>query len=256
MGNNRQYQTAEQIEITAEDMNLFYEMVNCLPHPVTIYRPDGNLMFVNKAWSAMFHVHNSTSLIGKYNVLADPDMKRWGHIDTILKAFQGTASELRDIRVPLQDMVDKYGDHQPCSELLFQAISCFPVYLKQENIPYVAVLYINTQRYLGREAVLKAKDYMQKHWMEDFDINRIAAAAYLSRYHFTRVFKSDTGSTPYEYYQDLKIKMIMEKLRDKNLSVSDAFTTCGMVYTGSSATRFRKKVGMTPSQYRKYIAEE
>ena len=173
----------------------------------------------------------------------------------IIKAFKGNTSELHGVKAPLQEIVDKHGDHNPCSELLFQTISCFPFYINQEKTPHVAVLFVNTQRYLGREAVLTAKEYMQKNWMEKFDIDRIAASAYISRYHFTRIFKKDTGMTPYEYYQNMKIEMIMEKLRDKKLSVSNAFAACGLVYTGSSATRFRKKVGMTPSQYRKCTTE-
>lgn len=236
--------------------DLFYEMALSLPYPVTIYGPNGDLVFVNKAWACMFGVDRYEALIGEYNVLSDPDMKRWGHIQTIEKAYRGEATQLDDVKVPLQEMVDKYGNRRIRSELLFQTISCFPLYVGQDSVPHVAVVYICTNVHIGREAVIRAKEYMHRHWMEPFDIEKIAALVYVSRYHFTRIFKKDTGMTPYEFYQDIKIERIKEKLRDQSLLICEAFAACGWVYTGSSATRFRNRVGMTPSQYRKFATEK
>lgn len=236
--------------------DLFYGMANSLPYPLTIFKPDGSLAFVNKAWAKMFHVEKPETLFGKYNVLHNPDMKRWGHIGTILKAYDGEVVELHDVKVPLQDMVDKYGDCTVRSEILIQTISCFPIYLNGEATPHVAALYINTKEHCGREAVLKAKEYIRNHWMEEFNMNKLAAAVYTSRYHFARIFKKDVGITPYEYYQSIKIEMIKKKLGDMSLSIADAFVSCGLVYNGSTVTMFKKNVGLTPSQYRKYITEK
>lgn len=237
-------------------LELYYELANNLPYAIMIFKPDGSLAFVNKAWAEMFHAQDHEALLGEYNVLHDPDMKRWGHMDTILKVYQGEAAELHDVKAPLQEIVDKHGDSSVRSEILIQTISCFPIYLKEEATPHVAVLFINTKQHFGREAVLKAKEYIRNHWMEDFNMDRVAAGVYMSRYHFARIFKKDTGITPYEYYQDIKIEMIKEKLGNKELSIADAFAACGLAYSGSTATMFKKNVGLTPSQYRKYITEK
>lgn len=78
----------------------------------------------------------------------------------------------------------------------------------------------------------------------------MAGIANLSRYHYSRLFKKHTGMTPFDYYQDVKISKIKEKLCDKNLSVTQAFTDCGVDYSGNYLRIFKEKVGMTPSQYR------
>ena len=99
--------------------------------------------------------------------------------------------------------------------------------------------------------VAVAKEYIENHWLEEFDMDSIAQAVSLSRYHFARLFKKHTGMTPYSYYQDIKLRRLKEALCNTNLSITEAFATCGMAYSGNFARVFREKVGMTPSQYRK-----
>ena len=87
-------------------------------------------------------------------------------------------------------------------------------------------------------------------------MDEVAAAVNLSRYHFARIFKKQTGRTPYAYYLDVKIGRIKEKLHDNNLSISQAFAECGADYNGSIAKVFRKKVGMSPTEFRQSIKNE
>lgn len=235
---------------------LFYAMISSLPYPVMIFGPDGRLAFVNRAWETMFHVPDSRPLIGNYNVLDDPDMKRWGHSGSVLQAYQGNMVELHDVKAPLQEIVNKHGDRRLCEELLFHTICCFPIHLEAEEAPHVAVLYVTTREYHGRAEVLQGTEYIQKHWMEEFDLDRVAASVYISKYYFTRLFKKHTGMTPHEYYLGVKIEMLKEKLAEKNLSIAQSFAACGLSYTDSSATMFRRKVGMTPSEYRKFATEK
>jgi transcriptional regulator GlxA family with amidase domain len=67
------------------------------------------------------------------------------------------------------------------------------------------------------------------------------------------MFKKETGTTPYGYYQDIKIRKLKDALRDTNLSVTQAFAACGVEYSGNLAKVFKEKVGMTPTQYRKTL---
>ena len=77
----------------------------------------------------------------------------------------------------------------------------------------------------------------------------MAKIAKLSPSHFCRVFKSEMGITPYQYYQKLKIEHLMEKLNDTTISIKEAFKSCGLKYSGQSFAAFKKHVGVTPSQY-------
>ncbi|MFT9078495.1 MAG: helix-turn-helix transcriptional regulator [Ethanoligenens sp.] len=96
---------------------------------------------------------------------------------------------------------------------------------------------------------MAGKEYIEAHWKEEFNIDRLADAIHISRYHYTRLFKQHTGMTPYNYYQEIKIQKLKEKLCDGNLSVAQAFAACGADFSGSFAKIFKEKVGMPPSQY-------
>lgn len=102
--------------------------------------------------------------------------------------------------------------------------------------------------------IKKTIEFMNDCYNQDYSIEDIARIANLSPYHFIRVFKGETGMTPHEYMMNIKIGKIKEKLADKNLSISQAFSLCGLDYNGHYAAVFKKIVGVTPSQYRKTIA--
>ncbi len=87
----------------------------------------------------------------------------------------------------------------------------------------------------------------------EFDIESIAKAVCMSSSHLVRLFKKHTGMTPYSYYQEIKVNGLKKALRDKDLSISQAFLSCGFKYPGNFARFFKAQVGMTPSQYRKIM---
>ena len=55
---------------------------------------------------------------------------------------------------------------------------------------------------------------------------------------------------------EVKIKRLKEALADKNLTIAQAFSACGLTYSGYHARAFKKRTGMTPSQYRAMIWQE
>jgi transcriptional regulator GlxA family with amidase domain len=56
--------------------------------------------------------------------------------------------------------------------------------------------------------------------------------------------------TPHDYYINLKISKIKEKLSDSALSIAQIFAACGVDYSGHFAKVFKERVGLSPSQYR------
>jgi len=55
------------------------------------------------------------------------------------------------------------------------------------------------------------------------------------------------------YYLEVKIEKLKERLRDQNLTITQAFATCGVTYSGHYARLFKKKSGLTPSEYREMV---
>ena len=120
-----------------------------------------------------------------------------------------------------------------------------------DAIEYFAAVFIFKKIYRGKEEIALAKEYIETHWQEPFDLSETAKTAYLSKAHFTKLFKKHTGVTPHEYYTNYKISKLKEKLLDTNLSIAQAFAACNMDYNGHSARVFKNKTGLSPSAYRK-----
>jgi AraC family transcriptional regulator len=227
------------------------KMIECFPYPIQIYAPDGRSVLVNKAMLAEYNDISADMVVEKYNIFKDPDVIATGQIQTLKRAFRGETVFFPDIRVPLKGIAERYGIQDLDVEAIYQDITLFPILDDEKRVIFVAALLINRRVYRGKDEIEKAKEYIETHWKEGFDLSETAKAAGLSKAHFTKLFKNHTGLTPHEYYINYKICKVKEKLLDANLSVAQAFAACNMSYNGHSAKLFKEKVGVPPSVFRK-----
>lgn len=77
--------------------------------------------------------------------------------------------------------------------------------------------------------------------IEEFDV---------SRTHFFRIFKEQTGQSPYKYHLQLKIRRAGEMLRDSNLTVKQISIALGFRNPYHFSKLFRTKTGTSPREYR------
>lgn len=233
-----------------ENKELFAQIVKKFPYPMHICAPDGTMLFANEAFFE-FVKSPTRELIKGNNLRNNPNLDRWGVKDFVRRSYQGEIVHAYDLRVPLQELIEKYGGNaELLSESLYHNMTAFPIRDAHHKIAYIVTVFTTSRYYQGRNEVIRGKEYIDDHWKEEFDIDKLTDIVHMSRYHYTRLFKQHTGITPYNYYQDIKIGKLKEKLCDANLSITQAFDECGVDYNGSFAKKFKQKVGMTPSQYR------
>jgi len=230
---------------------LLAKVIEFFPYPIEIYDPEGTTVLVNKAMLEEYHVSDPSAVIGKYNIFKDPVIIASGKMEVIKRAFSGEKVFFPDVKVPLEEITEKYAIKDLDLEAVYQDITVFPIFNDMNQVAYVAALLINTRVYRGKDEIKKAKEYIESHWTERFDLDKTAKAACLSKSHLAKLFRKHTGVTPYEYYVNYKIGKLMEKLLDDNLTIAQAFAACSMDYNGHSAKMFRKRVGVSPSVYRK-----
>lgn len=102
----------------------------------------------------------------------------------------------------------------------------------------------------------RARDLADRHYSEPLDLDALASAAGVSKYHFIRCFASVYGKTPALYLTERRIERAQDLLRATNLTVTEICYLVGFASLGSFSSRFTDLVGMSPSAYQaKYAAE-
>jgi AraC-like DNA-binding protein len=97
---------------------------------------------------------------------------------------------------------------------------------------------------------MRAKDLADARYAEPITVDDLAAAAGLSRAHFSRVFTRTFGESPHAYLQTRRLERAASLLRYTDRSVADICAMVGLSSVGSFTTTFAKVYGTTPAAYR------
>lgn len=119
----------------------------------------------------------------------------------------------------------------------------------QNNMSFLASSDYNT----AKKNIDKAIEYLRDQYDTNCSLDEAAQIAHLSPYHFIRTFKAHTGKTPYEYLIFVKLNRAKELLSSNKLSITDICFMCGFNNLSNFINCFKKKIGVTPSEYRKII---
>ena len=96
----------------------------------------------------------------------------------------------------------------------------------------------------------RARDLADRHYDAPLDLDALAAAAHVSRYHFVRCFAETYGETPMRYLGRRRIERAQDLLRSANLTVTEVCSMVGFSSLGSFSSRFRELTGESPTAYR------
>jgi len=94
-------------------------------------------------------------------------------------------------------------------------------------------------------------DWMAEHVAEDFSLDRLAAQAGLSKFHFQRLFKSAVGVAPSRYHINLRMNLARRLLRETKMGVVAVALEVGYTNPSHFAQLFRRETGLSPSDYRR-----
>jgi AraC-like DNA-binding protein len=98
--------------------------------------------------------------------------------------------------------------------------------------------------------LLRAKDLADARYAEELDVDDMAAAAGLSRAHFSREFKRAFGETPHGYLLTRRLERAAALLRTTDRSIADVCFSVGLQSVGSFTTSFSRMFGTSPAAYR------
>jgi AraC-like DNA-binding protein len=98
--------------------------------------------------------------------------------------------------------------------------------------------------------LMRAKDFADAHYAEPITVYDLAAAAGLSRAHFSRMFSRTFGESPRAYLQTRRLERAAALLRYTDRSVADICAMVGLSSVGSFTTTFARVYGRPPAAYR------
>lgn len=93
--------------------------------------------------------------------------------------------------------------------------------------------------------------YISNHLADPLSIEELAARAYMSEYHFIRVFKRETGYTPHAYIVDARMHAAKYMLVNSNIPLKQLCEECGFADTSAFCAAFKRKNGVSPIEFRK-----
>jgi AraC-like DNA-binding protein len=98
--------------------------------------------------------------------------------------------------------------------------------------------------------LLRAKDLADARYTTPLTVDDLAAAAGLSRAHFSREFRRAFGESPHAYLLTRRLERAAALLRMTDHSVADICLSVGLRSVGSFTTSFTRTYGMSPTAYR------
>ena len=102
--------------------------------------------------------------------------------------------------------------------------------------------------------IVQAKLFIDSNYAERIDAGEIADEARYSKFHFIRTFKSIYGKTPHQYLTAVRVEKAKELL-ESGASVTTACFAVGFDSLGSFTSLFKRRAGLTPSQYQRQQLE-
>ncbi len=93
-------------------------------------------------------------------------------------------------------------------------------------------------------------DWIAENVAEEFNLDRLAAQAGLSKFYFNRLFKSTVGVSPSHYHINLRMDEAKRLLRETKKSVVEIALDVGYANPSHFAQLFRREAGLSPSDYR------
>lgn len=98
-------------------------------------------------------------------------------------------------------------------------------------------------------AVQRMQEYIEKNLFEPITMKQLSNVAGYSPWHASRIFKEETGKTPFEYIRSYRLTKAALLLRENKMKVVDVALEFVFDSHEGFTRAFSKEFGMVPSKY-------
>lgn len=103
---------------------------------------------------------------------------------------------------------------------------------------------------IGNDPLAEVVTWALENLNQQFDVEVLAARAYMSRRTFDRRFRTLTGSAPLQWLITQRVLQAQRLLETSELSVDDVARRCGFRSPVALRGHFRRQLGVSPAAYR------
>lgn len=166
------------------------------------------------------------------------------HVDKANESFLHIGADNKNtnkiIRMIIQQMIEKSEKNVLGKELLLISYLykiIFELYSAKNENPN------------ARSEIQRGIKYIEANYLEEFEIEEIARRCGMCLSLFYKSFKENTGLTPIEYKNRLKIDRAIELLKEKRHSLEDISNALNFCNQSYFIRTFKHFTGFTPKQF-------
>ncbi|MGH9822538.1 MAG: helix-turn-helix domain-containing protein, partial [Blastocatellia bacterium] len=157
-------------------------------------------VFVGEVISEIGSIHNDTEIVFKASAVTD---------ESLIEVSRQLAVELGADRLGREAMLDSLARQL--------VINLLRSHLTVRRTPSIELSRVGPVDRRLRRAV----EFMHDNYDRELGVEEIAAAAYLSEFHFARLFKQIMGVTPHMYLANLRLEQARRLLLETSLPITD-----------------------------------
>ncbi len=140
-----------------------------------------------------------------------------------------------------------YQKLKDISSLIFHILN----YIIQAEIRRLEKIEGSNQKDRRKEIVKKIKNFLELNYKENIDLNKFAKMFNVSTFYISKLFKQYVGINYKDYLMNLRIEAAKRFLSYSDISISDIAYRIGFNDSNYFSVQFKKKVGLTPKDFRK-----
>lgn len=109
---------------------------------------------------------------------------------------------------------------------------------------------MNEQQNVNYNRIAEAIDYINQHFKEQPNLDKVAEKVHLSPFHFQRLFTEWAGTSPKKFLQYISVEYAKKLLKENQATLFDAAYETGLSGTSRLHDLFINIEGMTPAEYK------
>ena len=147
-----------------------------------------------------------------------------------------------------QLMVKEFRDKKPGFELVCRGLlQVLLVFISRKQ--HLNVIS-DTSFQLSKECAL-AKRYIDANYSKNITLDSLAEITHINKFYLAHSFTECMGQSPINYLTEVRLAASKQQLTTSNMSIAQIATNNGFSSQSYFSQIFKKKVGITPQQYRK-----